>query len=56
MCNEAFKGIPAYAWKQPSHNELKKILESEYHPYKIIKSSPCKTSGPRNMKSLSCTW
>jgi hypothetical protein len=52
MCKEEFKGIPAYARKQPSQEELKKILESEYHQYKIVKSSPCKPLGPRNMKPL----
>jgi hypothetical protein len=32
MCNETFKGIPAYARKQSSHDELKKILESGVPP------------------------
>jgi hypothetical protein len=31
-CNEAFKGIPAYARRQPTHEELKKILESDQPP------------------------
>lgn len=28
MCSETFKGIPAYARRQPTQEELKKILKS----------------------------
>jgi hypothetical protein len=41
--NEAFKGIPAYARKQPSHEELKKILESGVPPIQDRKKFPMQT-------------
>jgi hypothetical protein len=42
-CNEAFKGIPAYARKQPTHEELKKILESGVPPIQDRKKFPMQT-------------
>jgi hypothetical protein len=32
ICNEAFKGIPAYVRKQPGHEELQELLESGNPP------------------------
>jgi hypothetical protein len=32
VCNEAFKGIPTYARKQPSHDDLQELLASEVPP------------------------
>jgi hypothetical protein len=42
-CNEAFKGIPAYAQKQPSHDELKNLLESGIPPIQDRKKFPMQT-------------
>jgi hypothetical protein len=41
--NETFKGIPAYAWKQPSHEELKKMLESGVPSIQDRKKFPMQT-------------
>jgi hypothetical protein len=42
-CNEAFKGIPAYARRQPTQEELKKILESHTPPIQDRKKFPMQT-------------